>query len=117
MTIVKSIYQTKINVTDFFKVVLEKYLNSVGFEATIWILGLFYLIVVNNPVKSHFSICPLSNLGFDFCPGCGLGNSISYFFKGDFLLSFNSHPLGILAIVILTFRIFIIIKNNRRKDA
>jgi hypothetical protein len=89
----------------------------VGFEASVWILGLIYLAFIHSPEVTHFTICPLSNLGFEFCPGCGLGNSISYIFKGDFIASVHSHPLGIFALLIITLRIITIIKNNRRKYA
>jgi hypothetical protein len=95
----------------------KKFWSLIGFEALVWILGLTYLLLIHIPGETHFTICPLANLGFKFCPGCGLGNSISYLFKGDFISSFHSHPLGIFALIIITFRIFTIIKNNRRKYA
>ena len=95
----------------------KKFWSLIGFEALVWILGIAYLLFIHIPGDTHFTICPLSNLGFEFCPGCGLGNSISYLFKGDFISSFHSHPLGIFAIIIITFRIYTIIKNNRRKYA
>jgi hypothetical protein len=88
-----------------------------GFEVLIWIFGLIYLALINSPEATHFTICPLSNLGFKYCPGCGLGNSISYLFRGDFVSSFHSHPLGIFALVIIIFRIISIINNNRRRHA
>ena len=96
---------------------LKEVWSLIGFEALVWILGLAYLLLIHSPGETHFTICPLSNLGFEFCPGCGLGNSISYFFKGDFISSFHSHPLGIFALLIIIFRIFTIIKNNRRRYA
>jgi Protein of unknown function (DUF2752) len=96
---------------------LKEIWSLIGFEALVWILGLAYLIFIHPPGGTHFTICPLSNLGFEFCPGCGLGNSISYIFKGDFIASFNSHPLGIFALLIITLRIITIIKNNRRRYA
>jgi hypothetical protein len=96
---------------------LKEVWSLIGFEALVWILGLAYLIFVHSPGETHFTICPLANLGFEFCPGCGLGNSISYIFKGDFVASFHSHPLGIFALLIITLRIITIIKNNRRKYA
>ena len=91
--------------------------KMIGFEAIIWILGLTYLAFFNSPETAHFTICPFANLGIDFCPGCGLGNSISYLFDGDFASSFHTHPLGIFAFIIITFRIITIIKNNRRRYA
>lgn len=89
----------------------------VGFEASVWLLGLFYLALIYSPSETHFTICPLANLGLDFCPGCGLGHSISYLFRGDFTSSFHSHPLGIFALIIIAFRIITIIKNNWRRYA
>ena len=94
---------------------LKEFWSFVGLEAFFWILGLFYLIVINNPEAVHLTVCPISNLGFDFCPGCGLGNSISYLFRGNIEASFNSHPLGILAFLIILIRIITLIKNNRRR--
>jgi hypothetical protein len=96
---------------------IKRFWLLVGFEALVWILGLSYLAFVNSPETIHFTICPFANLGFDFCPGCGLGNSISYLFRGDFTSSFNSHPLGIFALLIILFRIISIIKNNWRRYA
>jgi len=96
---------------------LKKIWLLIGFEASVWISGLVYLLLFHAPGEAHFTICPLSNLGFEFCPGCGLGNSISYIFKGDFIASIHSHPLGIFALIIITLRIITIIKNNRRRYA
>ncbi|MFZ6013592.1 MAG: DUF2752 domain-containing protein, partial [Bacteroidota bacterium] len=50
-------------------------------------------------------------LGFDFCPGCGLGKSISYFFHGEISRSFATHPMGMAAVVILIFRNVDLIKK------
>jgi len=92
-------------------------LKLIGLEATIWIFGLVYLVFINDPQSIHFTICPLANLGIDFCPGCGLGNSISYLFQGEMSASIHAHPLGIFALIIITMRIITIIKNNRRMYA
>jgi len=96
---------------------LQKVWLLIGFEAVVWILGLLFLILIHTPGKTHLTICPLANLGIDFCPGCGLGNSISYLFRGEFVFSFHSHPLGIFAFVVITTRIISIIKDNWRKYA
>jgi hypothetical protein len=80
------------------------------FEAIVWIIGLLTLALID-PGTNHFSICPISNLGFDFCPGCGLGRSISLLFRGEFMESFAAHPLGIFAVIILTYRIIQLTKN------
>jgi Protein of unknown function (DUF2752) len=84
----------------------------IGLEAAIWISALIFLAFINNPGHTHFTFCPIKNLGFRFCPGCGLGNSISYLLHGDFYNSFLSHPLGSIALAVLIFRIIHLIKHN-----
>lgn len=96
---------------------IKKFWRVIGFEASVWISGLVSLLLIHSPGETHFTICPLANLGFEFCPGCGLGNSISYIFNGDIISSIHSHPLGIFALIILTIRIITIIKNNWRRYA
>ena len=86
----------------------------VGLEAVIWIGALLYLAFVHNPGETHFVICPFNNLGIDFCPGCGLGNSVSLLFRGEIYNSFLSHPLGLFALTVLFIRIIQLIKNNWR---
>ncbi len=89
-----------------------KALNSVkliGFEAGLWIAALLYLAFFNDPFNQHFTICPFANLGFEHCPGCGLGNSISLFFHGYFIESFHAHILGLPAVLIILYRVFSLI--------
>ncbi|HEY3403077.1 MAG TPA: DUF2752 domain-containing protein [Ohtaekwangia sp.] len=89
-------------------------IKSFPVEAVIWLMGLCALAFID-PYNSHYTICPLRNLGFDFCPGCGLGRSISFLFRGEMKLSLASHPLGIFAVIILTFRIFQLTFNHFKK--
>jgi len=93
-----------------------KIINSFSFEAAIWVGGLFFLAFINNPADVHFTICPLTNLGLNICPGCGLGNSISYLFRGDLIASFHSHPFGLFALIILLTRIIHLLKFNWRSN-
>lgn len=91
---------------------LKKYFNLIGFEALIWITGLIYLASFSPLDKAHFTICPLTNAGFEYCPGCGLGHSITQLFNGQLIQSFQTHPLGFFALIVIIFRIFTLIKNN-----
>jgi len=72
-------------------------------EALIWISSLIFL-AVSDPAHHHYTLCPLDNLGISYCPGCGLGRSIGYFFRLDLESSFLSHPLGIPAVFLLIYR-------------
>jgi hypothetical protein len=82
------------------------------FEAIVWTGGLFLLLFLDPGSEKHFTLCPFANLGFDFCPGCGLGRSIAFLFRGEFLESFQSHPLGFFAVIILSYRIFELFKQH-----
>gem|GEM_PF-265536 len=73
-------------------------------EAFIWLLALI-LLACMPPESTQSSLCLLHHLGFSWCPGCGLGHAISSFFHFRFVLSFNQHPLGIFAVVVLISRI------------
>src|SRR5690606_17432501 len=74
-------------------------------EAIIWLGGLLALALWRPEGESHFTLCPLRNAGFDFCPGCGLGHSISFLFRGELVHSISAHPLGIFAVIVLSYRI------------
>lgn len=84
---------------------LKSFLKVVKWEAVFWLAGLIYLLTVNPYHTQEFTFCPFHNLGITFCPGCGLGRSISFFFHGDLIHSLKTHPLGIIALVIISFRI------------
>lgn len=80
----------------------------------VWTAALICLACYNPATEPHLALCPLYNLGITFCPGCGLGRSIAYFFHGQFRLSLTTHPLGIFAVIILSFRIIQQTKNYYR---
>lgn len=80
-------------------------------EAIIWIAALISLAFMS-PDNSGTSLCMFHRIGIDSCPGCGLGHSISSALHGDFKQSFQMHPLGILAIVILLFRILSVFRDQ-----
>ena len=82
-------------------------------EAFIWIAALIFL-AFQDPGHHHYTLCPISNMGFDFCPGCGLGRSISYLFRGAFEASLHAHPLGIPAVFILLFRSYRVLSGEKQ---
>ena len=80
------------------------FLKYIDQEAFIWFASLLY-IAFN---QSYLTICPLKILGFNHCPGCGLGLSIHYLFTLSFKESFNAHPLGLMALLIIAHRIYVL---------
>src|SRR6185369_6976880 len=84
-------------------------------EAVIWVSGLVILAFINpdSPDSaSHFSICPFHALGITWCPGCGLGRSVSFLLHAQIRQSLLTHPLGIIALPILLHRIFVLVHTR-----
>ena len=75
------------------------------FELVFWAGALISLAVMQPNADPHYSFCIFKLIGIKFCPGCGLGHSISYLFHGDIAASIKTHPLGIFAVVIILYRI------------
>jgi hypothetical protein len=90
--------------------VLYKFVRR-NLEAFIWIAALLTL-AFSSPIETCYSFCPLANLGFDWCLGCGLGTSITWLFRGEIMNSWHAHPLGIPALLIILVRIISIFRKN-----
>jgi len=88
----------------------------VGFEAIIWVAAFVFLAIHNPDSQNEFTFCPLKNLGFHYCPGCGLGRSVSFLLHGDIVRSFQTHILGIPATIILLSRTITLFSNGIKKD-
>lgn len=83
--------------------------------------GGLLLLALMNPEDSGTTLCLLEHLGYPYCPGEGLGHSISYFFRGEIDSSLEANFMGPFAVSILTFRILYLFKNyysekNRLKE-
>jgi hypothetical protein len=92
---------------------MRRIIQKFPLEQMCWSIGLLSLAVIPLSADEHLTICPLALLGFDWCPGCGLGRAISLAFHGQFQQSFQTHPLGLFAIGILTFRIISLSLKNQ----
>ena len=76
-----------------------------NFELIFWTVALLAL-AFSDPNKTHFILCPLRLMGIAWCPGCGIGHSISFLMRGDVGASFHAHWLGIPALLILLYRVY-----------
>ncbi len=87
------------------------YVSKYPVELVFWICSIVYLAFIAplNAAENHFTICPLAYFHLDFCPGCGLGESIILAFRGHFVPSFKAHPFGFFAIAVIFHRIYTLI--------
>ena len=83
----------------FFRTYLLKH-----FELLFWIaaLGLLFFMDIRDNGES---LCFFHWLGFNRCPGCGIGHSIHSAMHLQFTSSLQQHPLGIVAVLIIFNRI------------
>jgi hypothetical protein len=81
-------------------------------EAFIWIAVLVYFAISPVHATGHFTICPLSLAGFEYCPGCGLGRSIILLMHGHINESISMHPLAIFALIVLIVRIVTVFRKS-----
>lgn len=79
-------------------------------EWLVFSIGLL-LLAIMNPGDAGVSLCLFEWLGIEYCPGEGLGHSISYTFRGDISAAFEAHLAGPAAVLILILRIVFIWKN------
>ncbi|MCK9282485.1 MAG: DUF2752 domain-containing protein [Melioribacteraceae bacterium] len=84
---------------------IKKIFKAIEWEGVFWLVGFIYLFSINPYQEQHLTLCLYKLMGIDFCPGCGLGRSISFCSRLDFVSSFKTHPLGIAALIIISFRI------------
>lgn len=67
-------------------------------------MAILALGVTNPAADSHFILCPFRLAGITWCPGCGIGHSISWLLHGNIHNAFRAHWLGIPALVIILYR-------------
>ena len=91
---------------------LKNIIEKISLEAVLWFAALAYLLFINPYEVQEFTFCPFHNMGIEYCPGCGLGRSISFLYNGDFTHSFQTHPLGIAAFFLILLRIIKLTKQT-----
>jgi hypothetical protein len=74
-------------------------------ELLFWVTGIG-ILAITDPCNGHYTLCLFKLAGFGYCPGCGLGHSIAFLFRGDFIASVHAHPLGIPALFFILLRIY-----------
>jgi len=82
-----------------FKIWLLKHI-----EICFWITAILLLFFMN-PDNTGDSLCFFHRIGINWCPGCGIGHSIHAALHLQFAESFQQHPLGLAAVLIIFSRI------------
>lgn len=108
----KFVYLTVVNLHSMNAIL--KYIRR-NLEAFIWIIALLLLAFSGTDFNDSPTLCPFHNLGWDFCPGCGLGRSIILLFHGQIRESFDMHPAAIPAVLILVWRIVTLLRRPASK--
>jgi hypothetical protein len=96
---------------------LGKRCARAGPEPFLWLAALAALALMDPSSGNGISICPLHNLGITWCPGCGLGRSVSLFLRGDIPGSFRAHILGMPAAAILVCRAASMLKDAYQRPS
>lgn len=76
-------------------------------EALVWTAALVALACTDPHAEGLLDLCVAKWLGLPGCPGCGLGHSIAFLVRGAWLLSWQAHPLGGFAVIVLVHRILV----------
>ncbi|RMF74655.1 MAG: DUF2752 domain-containing protein, partial [Alphaproteobacteria bacterium] len=92
---------------------MRSLMQRVPVEAVVWAVGLAALACMDPEAGHLFSLCLFKNLGLTFCPGCGLGHAVAYLARGDLAASWQAHPLGVPAVLMLTGRIVALVRQAR----
>jgi len=95
-----------------------KFRGQIPVELLFWMGALLMLGSAglnSDPDASHLTLCPLANLGFDWCPGCGIGRAIACLLQGELMKSLEYHWFGLPALLIICLRIYTLMKLELSK--
>ncbi|GGZ32807.1 hypothetical protein GCM10007049_28010 [Echinicola pacifica] len=83
----------------------------IPWELVFWIAVIPAILLISPQEAAHFSLCPLSAVGWDWCPGCGLGRGMKLITMGHFKEAMILHPLSGFAWLVIIHRIYSLLKN------
>ena len=96
---------------------LKKYwpLFLSNFELFVWVIAVIILFFL--PEKPGQSLCIFKAIGFNSCPGCGIGTSMHHALHLKFTQSFFDHTFGIFGVLIIFMRIIKLISFKKINHA
>lgn len=71
------------------------------------------LLYFMEPDPAGFSLCVFHHLGWESCPGCGLGTAIHFLLHGEWALSWDAHVLAAPAMALFLFRTFRLLTKTK----
>ncbi|ACU58148.1 hypothetical protein Cpin_0650 [Chitinophaga pinensis DSM 2588] len=83
---------------------IKAYIQRLNFELFVWPTALILLYIMDPHNNNGPGFCVFKRIGVPWCPGCGLGHSISFLLHGEWKAAFQSHFLGPFALLILVYR-------------
>lgn len=91
---------------DLFKIPFQPLFQWIRshIELLFWIAAMIALFFLPEN-KPDSSICVFSLLGVGQCPGCGIGHSIHFALHLQLADSFQHHPMGIFAVMVIFIRL------------
>ena len=92
-------------------------LRGIPAEAFVWTAALAALACADPHAEGLVSLCVPKALGLPFCPGCGLGHSVAFLFRGEVAQALAAHPLGPFAVAVLAARIVALARDAQRAPA
>lgn len=91
---------------------LRRVFKNIEWEAVAWVAGLVVVATGNPDNPNHFTLFPPTLFLGIRSLGYGLGHSIALLFHGRVLESIQTHPLGVVTVVILVIRIIQLTKKT-----
>lgn len=88
--------------------------HAIPLEALVWTAGLIGLALTDPDTRGVLDLCLFKHLGFESCPGCGLGHSVAYLLHGQLGRSLETHPLGLFTVGVLCTRILSLMRDATR---
>jgi uncharacterized protein DUF2752 len=89
------------------------------FAQVAWVLALGFLYFMDVESTSA-SLCVFKSVGFNSCPGCGIGHAIHHALHFDLVQSIKEHILGIpatLGILYMIIEPFISLKKSNNNGS
>ncbi len=88
-------------------------LRAVPLEALFWTAALVAAASIDPQSSGDLNLCLFENLGLP-CPGDGLGTGIAHLVRGNWVASWNAHPLAGPVVGVLVAHIVTLCRSPSR---